>query len=103
MNLSFGIMRSAPVNTHTHMHSPHEEAPSVLVWVFVGTLLLPRLVVMVITVFLFRAKGFLKPTLLAKVYLSVALILSFLEEVPNSVLTVAPYFSSSSSVPQDCS
>ena len=92
---------SVHIPTHTHTHSSHQ-APSILVWVFFATLLFPRVAVMVMTVFLFRAKELLRPTFLAKVYLSAALILSLLEEVPNSVLTVSPYFNPSHSEVEDC-
>ena len=70
-----------------HIHS--QDAPSALIWSFIGTLLLPRFVVMVTTVFLFRAKDNLRPTLVAKIHLCAALTLSLLEEIPNSVFTLA--------------
>ena len=71
--------------THTHSH----DAPYELIWSFVGVLLLPRFVVMVMAVFLFRAKDNLRLTLAAKIHLCAALILSLLEEIPNSVFTLA--------------
>ena len=78
--------------THPHtltLHTHSQDAPSALIWSFVGTLLLPRFVVMVTTVFLFRAKDNLRPTLVAKIHLCAALTLSLLEEIPNSVFTLA--------------
>jgi len=86
----------------TFSEDSSHQASSVLVWVFFATLLFPRVAVMVMTVFLFRAKELLRPTFLAKVYLSAALVLSLLEEVPNSVLTVAHYFNSSHSEMEAC-
>lgn len=72
--------------------SHHDRAPSPLVWVFVATLVLPRLCVLAMAgVLVFRARDKLRPTLAARLFLLAALLLSLLEEVPSSVIAAAPF------------
>ena len=65
--------------------------PSAVVWVFVLTLPLPRLVAVGVAIYLIALpRGQLQPTVLAKVFLAMATVLSIMEDIPNSVTTAAP-------------
>ena len=75
--------------------STTDTAPSALVWVLFISLLVPRFGVVVMVILLVGvAKGTLKPTVLAKVVLVTAVLLSLLEEIPPSFWNVAPFTSS---------
>ena len=78
-------------HTHTHSHTCSDPVHSAVVWLFIWSLLLPRLAAVCVVVYLiFRSKGHLQPTFLAKVFLCVATVLSLMEDIPNSVTTIAP-------------
>lgn len=66
--------------------------PIAVVWPFILLLPLPRLVAMGAACYLIlRPKHYLlQPTILAKLFLIAATILSIVEDIPNSVVTIAP-------------
>ena len=65
-----------------------------MVWVFILTLPLPRLAAVGVAIYLIaRPRSQLQPTILAKVFLAVATVLSIMEDIPNSVTTAAASYS----------
>ena len=76
---------------HPHFSSG-QVLPSGVVWPFILLLLLPRFVAIGVTIYLMlRPKHYLlQPTILAMVFFGVATILSLMEDIPNSVVTIAP-------------
>ena len=86
------ILTFLTILTDTSMTCSGQVLPSGVVWPFILLLLFPRSVAMGVAVYLMlRPKHYLlQPTILAKVFLGVATVLSLMEDIPNSVVTIAP-------------
>ena len=74
-----------------HLPASRNVLPSAVAWVFILTLLLPRLAAVGVAIYLVALRrSQLQPTVFAKVFLAVATLLSIMEDIPNSVTTAAP-------------
>ena len=88
----FTFIRLVCLSSHTtHRLSSPSHAPSALVWSFIFSLYFPRICAIFIIVKIFLLKNSLQPTVVAKVFLLSGFVLSFVDHLPSSVTTVAPY------------
>ena len=76
--------------THVYTHILSSLAPEALVWTFVASLFLPRLCAVIGAVYLVRfTKGHHRPTRPGKIFLVTGLLITLVEDLPSSVVTVA--------------
>ncbi|XP_064382698.1 uncharacterized protein LOC135331454 [Halichondria panicea] len=95
--LPVALLVALEVTLSTQSSSQHE-APAALAWVYMVSTLSVRAVVLATIVYIVLfTKGNCEPTTIAKVYLVLAAVLSLLEDIPNSLLTVSVHQPSSCS------